>query len=400
MPQKLENIEISNFKRFLLFALYSSTLFCVLAAASVPTPLYPHYQEVFNFSNAMLTIIFAAYAISLLATLLISGSISDYIGRKVVISIALALQIISMWWFYASSSVFDLIIARLLQGAATGLATSALGAVLVDLDKRLGGTIAVASSMLGLSSGVILSSLLIQFSEEPAQSIFKTLIIVYLLQGFLVLIDEERISKRAGVLYSLQPKINISTNLKDVIKYLAPVNMVGWALCGFYLALMPLLNKEIAQFTTPFINSFLIFVLPFTGGLTSIYFRNKESIKSIKVASFSMFLGIISIILGALTENILWLFTAGILSGIGFGAGFLGTQKSMLERTEEFERSGTISLFYIISYLPFSIPVVLAGVSIQNSDLITTTIFFSTILSVICLWVAFKSYSFRKCRMP
>ena len=52
-----------------------------LAAASAPAPLYGLHQAQFRFSAATLTAIFAVYALVVLITLLVFGSLSDYLGR-------------------------------------------------------------------------------------------------------------------------------------------------------------------------------------------------------------------------------------------------------------------------------------------------------------------------------
>lgn len=72
------------------------TLMTFMAGSSAPTPLYRLYQQLWQFSPVTLTLIFATYAFTLLGSLLIIGSLSDYIGRRPVIIAAISLQIISM----------------------------------------------------------------------------------------------------------------------------------------------------------------------------------------------------------------------------------------------------------------------------------------------------------------
>ncbi len=81
-------------------ALNTITLMTFMAASSAPTPLYRLYQQIWQFSPVTLTLIFATYAFTLLGSLLIIGSLSDYIGRRPVIIAAISLQIISMSFFY------------------------------------------------------------------------------------------------------------------------------------------------------------------------------------------------------------------------------------------------------------------------------------------------------------
>src|SRR5580698_3962452 len=74
------------------------------ASGSAPTPLYHQYQESFGLTPFMVTIIFAAYVLSLLAALLTVGSLSDYTGRRPAILAALALNIAAMIIFMMAGS--------------------------------------------------------------------------------------------------------------------------------------------------------------------------------------------------------------------------------------------------------------------------------------------------------
>ena len=90
------NRQVTSYKLSHNAALYTHTftLMTFLAASSAPTPLYRLYQQHFHFSPVLLTLIFATYTFALLLTLLVAGSLSDYIGRKPVIFVALILEII------------------------------------------------------------------------------------------------------------------------------------------------------------------------------------------------------------------------------------------------------------------------------------------------------------------
>src|SRR5690606_833536 len=101
-------------------------LLAFLAASSAPTPLYSVYRDAWGFSAITLTVIFGVYAIALLLALLVLGSLSDHIGRRPVIIGALLIEAVAMVAFMAATSVPLLILARLIQGVATGAATSVL----------------------------------------------------------------------------------------------------------------------------------------------------------------------------------------------------------------------------------------------------------------------------------
>ena len=67
------------------FWLVAGVLFLLFFAAAAPSPLYGVYQAQWRFSAITLTAVFAAYAVLLLVTLLVFGSLSDYLGRRRVI---------------------------------------------------------------------------------------------------------------------------------------------------------------------------------------------------------------------------------------------------------------------------------------------------------------------------
>ncbi len=109
------------------FYLQASIILFFLAGSSAPTPLYALYQAQWGFSPITVTVIFGIYALAVLAALLTVGSLSDYIGRRPVLFVATLLQAAAMWVFARAHGVNELIVARIMQGIATGGAASAIG---------------------------------------------------------------------------------------------------------------------------------------------------------------------------------------------------------------------------------------------------------------------------------
>src|SRR5712671_6969972 len=102
------------------FYLLASITVSFLAGSLAPTPLYPVYQAEWGFSALTTTLIFGIYAISLLGSLLIAGRLSDHIGRRPVLIVATLVQAVVMLMFAAANGVETLLLARVVQGIATG----------------------------------------------------------------------------------------------------------------------------------------------------------------------------------------------------------------------------------------------------------------------------------------
>jgi MFS family permease len=155
----------------------------VLFAASAPSPLYAVYQERFGFSATTLTVIFGVYAVALVAALLLAGSVSDRVGRRPVLLASLGVLAVSMVVFALAPGVGWLMVARILQGVGTGVATGTLSATLLDLQPRPGAgpnASAIAPSF-GLAAGALGAGALVQYGPAPRQLIFWLLLVVFVL---------------------------------------------------------------------------------------------------------------------------------------------------------------------------------------------------------------------------
>src|SRR3954451_9148794 len=102
-------------------------------AAGAPTPLLVLFEHQWGFAPWVLTVAFAAYAFGLLAALLVVGSLSDHVGRRPVLVGALAVELAAMLMFVFAPGIGWVIAARIVQGVATGAASSAFTAALVEL---------------------------------------------------------------------------------------------------------------------------------------------------------------------------------------------------------------------------------------------------------------------------
>jgi MFS family permease len=78
------------------FYLLASITASFLAGSSAPTPLYPVYQRLWHFSPVTVTVIFAVYALALLAMLLVAGRLSDHVGRRPVLLATTAAQALTI----------------------------------------------------------------------------------------------------------------------------------------------------------------------------------------------------------------------------------------------------------------------------------------------------------------
>ncbi|WP_024779708.1 MFS transporter [Pseudomonas corrugata] len=349
------------------------TLLGFLAASSAPTPLYHLYQEHMQFSPAILTLIFGVYAFSLLAALLTVGSLSDYLGRKPVIFVALLLNMLAMLLFINADSIAWLIGARLIQGFATGMATSVLGAALLDFDRQQGPLVTSVAPLLGMACGALGCGLLAEFAPLPLQLTYWLLLGLLLAQAIYLWRLEESVSPQPGAWQSLRPTLHVPTQARRPLWLVLPLNLAAWAVGGFYLSLAPSLVRTATGSTSNLIGGALVAALTLTGALSIYTLRNQGAEKMLRLAASLLITGLALVLIAAHTGSLPLFFIGTLVTGSGFGAGFLGALRSIMPLALPHERAGLMSAFYVLSYLAFSLPSLLAGNLTRVFGLIPTT---------------------------
>src|SRR5215207_2974489 len=152
-----------------------------MLGATLPTPLYPIYEQELGFGGLMVTVVFATYAVGVLAALLVVGRLSDQLGRKAVLFPGLAVAAASSLVFLIPHSLPALFAGRLLSGVSAGVFTGVATAAIIDLAPAGGraraGLLAASVNVLGL--GPVVAGVLADHAPHP-------LVLPYLLHVALV----------------------------------------------------------------------------------------------------------------------------------------------------------------------------------------------------------------------
>jgi Major Facilitator Superfamily len=331
------------------------------ASGAAPTSLYHQYQESFGLTPFMVTIIFAAYVLSLLAALLTVGSLSDYIGRRPAILAALVLNIAAMAMFMAADSAVALIAARAVQGFATGLATATLGAAILDINRSRGAVLNSITAFCGLSAGSLGGAALVSYAPDPGQLVYFVLLVASAVEALVLWHMPETAQLKNGAIASLRPHVSVPSQARGALIQVTPVTIASWALGGFYFSLMPALVRAATGVTSPMVGGLVVSALTLTGALSVLTLRSIPAGRILVGGVVTLATGVAITLAGVQAQHV-WLMLAGtIVSGTGFGAAFSGTMRTVLPLAKIGERAGLLSAFYVEGYLSFSLPAVLTG---------------------------------------
>ena len=158
------------------YRLTAAVLLIMMLGGTLPVPLYVLYEKQMGFGPLGVTVVFAAYVLGTLVALVLFGDLSDHIGRRRVLAIAVVCAAVSTGLFLAATGIGLLIVARVVSGTAAGFATGTATAGLAELqprgDHQAAAVVASGANMTGLGLGPLVAGLFAAYVAMPLHSVF------------------------------------------------------------------------------------------------------------------------------------------------------------------------------------------------------------------------------------
>jgi MFS family permease len=355
------------------FLLLASIVVSFLAGSSAATPLYATYQAAWGLSPITTTVVFGVYAVAVLASLLVLGSLSDFVGRRPVLAVATLVQIVAMGIFVTAHGVGALFAARIVQGLATGAAAGAAGAGMLDLDRERGTVANGVGPTLGTATGGLLSGLLVQFLPAPTKLVYLVLAAAFVAQLVGIYAMPETVTRTPGALASMRPRLRVPARMRGAVLLAVPALVGAWALAGFYGSLGPTLVRKLAASTSPALGGIALFVLAAAGSMTVLVSRTRPAHIATVMGTAGLAAGVGIVLLAVRAGSVAAFFAGTAVAGAGFGAAFHGALRSVLALAAPHERAGVLSVLYVVAYLAMGLPAVAAGVRVVHGGGIVAT---------------------------
>lgn len=380
------------------FPLLGMVLFAFFFAAAAPSPLFVVFQHAWGFSPVMLTVAFAIYAIALLASLLVAGSLSDHIGRRPVVLGALVLQAVAMAMFFMARGIGGLIAARIVQGIATGVASGALTAAVVEAApasrKRLGALVTSVSPLAGLALGALLTGMAVKLTAHPVPVVFSVLVAIFAVGALLLPFMPETATPRAGVLASLVPRVSLPVRARPDFLRGVPVLVTVWGLGGLYFSLVPSLMLHVFKVDDGLVNGLTIAVLSGLGAIAPSLLGRLGAPRAAAFGMASLAAGLVLLLASLATRSVVLFFAGTALAGVGFGGAFSALIQTLAPQAQAHERAELFAAIFVVSYLAFSVPAMVAGLLIAPLGLLGTVRGYTLVLLALALagaWTQWKT---------
>lgn len=374
-----------------------------LFAAVTPTPLFPVYSADWALSPLTLTLVYATYAVGVLAALLVAGSVSDDVGRRPVLLISLAALMASTVLFAVATSVAWLFVARGVQGLATGVAISAASAALLDLHPRrdpsaAGLANAVASSA-GIAFGILVAALLVGLGSAPLVLPYIALfgLLAVALIGVVWMPEPVRDRRRIG--WRIQrPRVPVAVRAPFLLAGLTV--LTTWSLGGLFFSLGPALGARLLGSTDAVVSTVGIVALATSAALSQLVLRRTAPWLGALLGSVALVVGVSFIVLAASLGSGPTYLVGSAIAGVGFGIGFLGGLRALAGAIPPELRASVMSAFYTVAYVSLSVPAVLAGLVVGRLGLEATFVVFGVVVAVLAVPTGVLAWRLRPTRAP
>ncbi|KAA0911854.1 MFS transporter [Pusillimonas sp. ANT_WB101] len=375
------------------FLLASFAFLVVMIGTTLPTSLYPLYRHQFALSEMMITVIYGVYAGGTIAALIVAGSWSDQLGRRVIMFAALAFSAASGFIFLLDLNLASLLLGRVLSGISAGLATGTATVMVIELapDNRRGiaTLIATAVNMGGLGLGPLLSGILAQYAPWPMHLVFIVhLVLIVIAVGGLLKTHETVITAK-------QPRLHIQrlSVPREVRKVFIPASIAGFAgfaVLGLFSAVTPAFLGGILGLTNLALIGFVVFIVFAASTLGQLALEVVPLKLALPVGCLVLAAGALLVGTAINVESLKLLILGAVLSGLGQGLAFRAGLASVAAACPTDRRAEVTSTFFIVLYIAISIPVIGVGIAANALGLRPAGTGFAiaaAVLSVIALLV-------------
>ncbi|MFE9768093.1 MFS transporter [Streptomyces sp. NPDC005808] len=337
-----------------------------MAGTTLPTPLYTLYQEKFDFSELMVTVVYAVYAFGVIGVLLLAGNASDAVGRRPVLLAGLGFATLSAVCFLSADGLTWLYAGRLMSGLSAGLFTGAATVYVLELAPDGGASratfVATAVNMGGLGCGPLLAGVLAQYATWPLYLPFAVHLVLVAGSALVLLRLPETVRERRPLSTVRPQRPGVPSQVRAVFGPAAIASFVGFALFGVFTAVSPAFLEDSLNVDNHAVSG-LVVALAFFASIGGQLLVGRVGVgRSLPLGCATLFLAL-ALLAGALRWDLLSLVVASALvAGVGQGLAFRGALSAVAEASPPDRRAAVISMLFVVAYGGISVPVIGVGV--------------------------------------
>ncbi len=341
---------------------------------SLITPLIPLYQERLGFSDTVATLFLGCYVVALVPSMLTLGQLSDRIGRKGVLLGALGTLAVAQVLLITEPGLPGLLVARGIQGLATGAFFGTCTAFLVDGAppgrEPFASALASFSVRLGLGLGPGVAGVIAQYAADPLRLPFELHLLALAAAAVIVATLPETVRVRSRRPLTL--RLEVPAAERAVFwRILVPSGMLFSLFDGVALSLIPVFlvrTLGVDNYAVVGAAGFLVLV---SGAASQLVFPRIRPERAIGGGLAVAAVTSVGVVASAPLESASLALTSVAATGAAAGLVFKGGLDLCTRIAPIQDRGKLLSSYYVACYLGgFSVPLLVVGIL---SDLVGLT---------------------------
>jgi len=343
----------------------------VMAFATLPSPLYGLYRTRDHLSAFMITVIYAIFAGGTIASLLAVRSIAVRIGRRGVMLSAVATTMVAAGLLAAWKALPGLLIGRLTTGVSVGLAAGTAITYLIELRLRANPkasmvraqTIGTSVTVGGLGIGPLIAGCLAQWAKWPLTLPY----LVFVALGVVGLAGLWFVPETGARSPAATAKPTDARSAKLPIPAAAGT-LAAFSANGLFAGLAGLFLATTLHHPSHALSGATLFLVFSCGVLSQLVTAKLQASRVLASGPISILVGLILLVVSVRlsSPNLALFLISGALIGGGSGAVFKGTTGVVLKASPPENRLAMTSDLLIALYVGLSVPVVGAGIALNQ----------------------------------
>jgi MFS family permease len=372
--------------RQVAFWLVAAAFSVTMLGTTLPTPLYVLYEQEIGFAPLMVTIVFAVYALGVLASLLLLGHASDQLGRRRVLLLGLAFAALSTVAFLVARGLPLLVAGRVLSGLAAGIFTGTATATLVDLAGdgrgRRATLTATAANMGGLGVGPLLAGLLVQYAPFPLRLPYWVDLGLVLLAVLAVWVAPETVALPE------HPRLRISRpdlppEVRPAFVRVATPTFAGAAVLSLFTAVAPTFLLDLLHEPSHALSGAVVCSVFAASMLGQVALARRLGRWGLAAGCVLLVVGMGLLAAALATASLVLLIASAVLAGLGQGLTLAAGLAAVTARAPAERRAAVASSFFVVMYAGIALPVIGVGIAEGYVGLRTAGIAFGVAVAVL-----------------
>jgi MFS family permease len=357
-----------------------------MLGTTLPTPLYPLYEKTFDFGELVTTVVFATYAIGVVAALLLFGHWSDQVGRRPMLQAGLAASGLSAIVFLLAGALGWLFVGRMLSGLSAGILTGTATATIVDLAPQHGkaraSLIAAAVNMGGLGAGPLLAGILAQYAPLPLTLCFLIDLVLVALAVLGVRAVTEPV-RHASTLRPRPQRITVPIEIRGVFTRAVIAGFAGFAVLGLFTAVSPAFLGTVLHDTNDALTGAVVisvFIASTIGQpLSSVIGEERALI----VGCAGLITGMILVATSLPIRSLAVFIGGAVIAGLGQGMSFRAGLGAVTGAAPPGKRGEITSTYFVMLYIGIAIPVIGEGAAAEAFGLVASGMVFAALVAIL-----------------